>query len=266
MKTTVALGLLAAGALTGCAATTEPAAAGARTAADGSAGVNAPAASCHLAGPVQTVASRVYVPAGVEASVEDEQVSIRFARRSGRCESAHAFAVGSHFVSDEGPAECPNQHRGVVATSEGETLLAKESLDDAGSPRIDLSVVVHHVPSLLFGFVERDRGRVVERAFEPPEAGRVGGQRSPGLVPLPGERFLLMWVDGDAYGRQLRAQPVAGWGAAAGPVFDVSPPDASVIGAPSAAMARDGRGEVAFLASRGNGFDVLAAPIACVVR
>jgi hypothetical protein len=266
MKTTFALGLLAAGGLAGCAARTEPATAGARTAAHGSAGFDAPAVSCHLAGPLQTVASGVYVPAGVEASVEGEQVSIRFARRKGRCESVHALAVWSHFASDEGSAECPSQHRDVVATSEGETLLAKESRDDAGSPRIDLSVVVHDVPSLLFGFVGRDRSRVVERAFEPPEGGRVGGQRSPGLVSLPGERFLLMWVEGDSYGRQLRAQPVAGWGAAAGPVFDVSPPDASVIGAASAAMAKDGRGEVAFLASRGNGFDVLAAPIACVVR
>jgi hypothetical protein len=80
---------------------------------------------------------------------------------------------------------------------------------------------------------------------------------------LPGERFLRVWVDGDVEAHTLRAQPVTGRSAPAGPAFDLSPTDVSVIGQPSAVVGPDGRGVVAFLASNGSSFDVLATPIAC---
>jgi hypothetical protein len=263
MRTTFVLGTLTmVVGVAGC-ATAESARDGFRSAAEGSRVLERPATSCHVSGAAQTVASGVYVPAGVEASVEDDQVTIRFARRKAHCEAAYAPSIHGHFVRDEALAECPGERRDAVATSEGETLLAQESPDSAGQPHIELGVVVHDVPNLLFGFAGEGGRRVVHRDFEAPTGGRVGGQRSPGLVPLPGERFLLVWIDGDSSGRQLRAQPIAGWGDAAGPAFDVSPADVSVIGHPSAVVGADGRGVVTFLASSGDGFDVLATPIVC---
>jgi hypothetical protein len=220
-------------------------------------------AVCRISGPIQTVASGVYVPAGVEATVEDERVTIRFAHRKSRCEAARSSSLSGPFVLDEGPADCPGDHHDVVATSDGETLLARESQVGMQPPHIELGVVVHDVPNLLFASARAGHHHVVERAFEAPGGSVVDGQRSPGLVPLPNERFLLMWVDGDSSGRRLRAQPVAGWGEAVGPAFDVSSHEVSVIGRPSAVTAEDGRGVVAFLASNGRGFDVVATPIAC---
>jgi hypothetical protein len=196
--------------------------------------------------------------------MQEEEVTIRFARRKASCEAVRASSMSSEFVRDEAQAQCPGGDRDAVATSEGETLIARELRDGEGQSHIELGVVVDEVPSLLLGFAREGGRRVVHRAFDAPEGNHaMGGQRSPGLVPLPGERFLLLWSDGDSSGRQLHAQPVAGWGNAAGPAFDVSPRELSVIGQPSAVVAGDGRGIVAFLASSGHGFDVLATPIEC---
>jgi hypothetical protein len=204
------------------------------------------------------------VPAGVEARLDGGQATVLFARRKASCAVARALPTSGRSATDDPAGECPGDARDVSATSEGETILARESRPVGEAPHIVLGVVVHDVPSLL-GFSAGRPDRVVERAFAPPQPSP-DGEKNPGLAPLPGERFLLLWVDGDSEGRSLRAQPVAGWGTPVGPAFDLSPTDVSVIGRPSAAVGPDGRGVVAFLASSGSDFDVLATPIACEGR
>jgi hypothetical protein len=138
---------------------------------------------------------------------------------------------------------------------------------DATPPRVTLGVVVYDAPRTIFGFALEGRRHVIERTFEAPaRVVRSGGETNPALVPIAGERFLLTWVDGDIESHQLHAQVVAGWGTPVGAAIDLSPGDASVIGRPSAAVSADGHGIVAFLASNGHGFDVLATPVACVSK
>jgi hypothetical protein len=263
MNTKCVLGLLSAVGMAGC-ATSEGAGAAAARAPAAQAPLSASGSPCRVTGEARVVASHVYVPAGVEASLDDGRATIRFAPSKASCAVARALPTSGRFVTDGTAGECPGDARDVVATSEGETIIARESRPDGRAPHIELGVVVHDVPSLV-GFSARDPDRVVERAFAPPQASS-SGEKNPGLAPLPGERFLLLWVDGDSEGHSLRAQPVADWGTPVGPAFDLSPSDVSVIGRPSAAVGPDGRGLVAFLASSVSGFDVLATPIACEGR
>jgi len=263
MNTKCVLGLLSAVGMMGCATSGGAGAAPARLSA-GLSPLEAPGSLCRVTGEARVVASHVYVPAGVEARLDDGHATIRFAHRKGSCAVARALPTSGRFVTDDTAGECPADASDVVATSEGETILARESRRDGQTPHITLGVVVHDAPSLL-GFSVRGSDRVVERAFAPPQVSP-GGEKHPWLAPLPGERFLLLWVDGDSEGSSLHAQPVAGWGTPVGGAFDLSPSDVSVIGRPSAAVGPDGRGVVAFLASSGSGFDVLATPIACEGR
>jgi hypothetical protein len=194
---------------------------------------------------------------------------VRFAPRKGRCAEARAVSVAEGFVVDSSRTACRSavgDDEDVVATSEGETLLAREVRGDDHSARVQLGVVTYDEPRSFFGFATPGRKRVVERIFEAPAGGHGGGENSPGLVALPGQRFLLMWVDGNSEGYRLRAQPVAGWGQAIGQALDLSPSAVSVIGRPSGVVDDDGHGVVTFLASNGHGFDVLAAPITCDTR
>jgi hypothetical protein len=259
MNTKCVLGLLSAMGMAGC-ATSGGAGAGPARASAALTPRWASGSLCRVTGEAQVVASHVYVPAGVEARLDDGQATIRFAHRKASCAVARSLPTSSRFVTDE----CPRDAGDVVATSEGETILARESRRDGRAPHIELGVVVHDVPSLL-GFFAARPDRVVERAFAPAQASP-SGEKNPGLAPLPGERFLLLWVEGDSAEHSLRAQPVAGWGTPIGPVLDLSPSDVSVIGRPSAAVGPDGRGLVAFLASSRSGFDVRATPIACEGR
>ncbi len=259
------LGLLATVAVTGC-VTTEGAGQAPRSAASAPDGVAAaPVCRAEAARPI---ASGVYVPGGVAATLEEGRAVIRFAPRKGRCAEARAQSVTGTFVvvasrdaCRRGEADADDGN--VIATSDGETMLAKEVRGADHSSRVELGVVTYGAPRSFFGYATPGRRHVVERFFEAPAEGRGGGESHPGLVALPGERFLLMWLDGNAEGYRLRAQPVAGWGQPVGQALDLSPSDVSVIGRPSGAIGKDGRGMVTFLASNGHGFDVLAAPVTC---
>lgn len=213
---------------------------------------------CRVVGSSQVVASRAFVPAGVEASLRDGRVAIRFAHRNDECVAAGAVAGAA-----EARAQCPGRDSDAVATSQGETIIAREAAWGAArEPHVELGIVLSDAPRASLGFGEAPR-RLVERVFEPPRQTRIGGESSPGLAPLAGERFLLTWVDENPEGRGLHAQVVTGSGEAVGPALDLSPADVSVIGRASAVVGPDGRGSVAFLASNGRGFDVRATPIVC---
>jgi hypothetical protein len=170
--------------------------------------------------------------------------------------------IASADFGGEEPAECPEGDAPVVATSEGETMMARETTWDAAKhPRVELGVVVYDAPSVL-GFHSR-KPQLIERMFEPPQGTRVGGETSPGLAAVANERFLLTWVDENANGHRLHAQVVEKWGAAVGGPMDLSPADASVIGGASVVVGADGHGLVAYLASNGHGFDVLETAVVC---
>jgi hypothetical protein len=216
---------------------------------------------CKAAGPAQLVAPGVFVPAGVEARLENGEATVQFALHATRCAEAR-LSVDGWRRSDDGLGECPAKQHDVVATSDGETMLARQS-QDATLPRVTLGVVVYDAPRAVFGFAVEGRSHVVERTFEAPAGVHGSGETNPALVPIRGERFLLTWVDGDVESHRLHGQVVAGWGKPVGAALDLSPGDVSVVGRPSVVVGADGRGIVAFLASNGHGFDALATPIAC---
>ncbi len=229
--------------------------------------LGAPSSPCHVAGPSQIVASKVFVPAGVEATLEGGQMTVRFAHRKSRCVASRVLDGSGEPLAAESPAECPSKAPDVVATSEGETIIAREAAwGDARQPHVELGVVVYDAPRRFLGFSAEAPRQLVERIFEAPRETRFGGESSPGLAPIAGERFLLTWVDENPDGHGLHAQAVAGWGEAVGPALDLSPVDVSVIGRASAVVGPDGRGVVAFLASSEGRFDVRATPIACESR
>jgi hypothetical protein len=240
----------------GC-ASAGTAGAGAQTAARAA---DASASPCRVVGPSQVVASGDFVPAGVEAGIEDGRLTLRYAHSKTECVEASVLPSG-RVVRTHPSERCPGTGQDMVATSDGETLLAREALDDSRTPHVELGVVVYDTPHAFFGFALGAKHGLVETSFTPPE--RTGGERSPALAGFSGERFLLTWVDGNAEGHALRGQAVAGWGSPVGQVLDLSPADVSVIGHPSVALGPDGRGIVAFLASSEVGFDVRATPVAC---
>lgn len=215
---------------------------------------------CRAVGPARAVATHAFVPAGVQASAEGGGFTVRFAHRKADCVAASLGREG--LPTGEAVSECPGGESPAVATSGGETMLAKEAAG-AGRPGVSLDVLVYDTsPGALLGFVAGGPPRVVETSFD---AGSRPPSR-PGLVGLPGEQFLLTWVDGGIETHGAHAQVVAGWGRPVGPAFDLSPGDVSVIGRPTAAIGPDGAGVVAFLASNGHGFDVMATPVACEAR
>jgi hypothetical protein len=215
---------------------------------------------CRVVGPSQVVASGAFVPAGVETSVEDGRVTIRYAHRKAQCVEASVLESGQ-ISTAEFSAQCPGTGQDVLATSDGETLLAREALDETRTPHVELGVVVYDAPHAFVGFAVGAKHSLVETTFMPPA--RSGGEQAPALAPFSGERFLLTWIDGNPEGHALHAQAVAGWGSPVGPVLDLSPDNVSVLGRPSAVLGPDGRGVVAFLASNGHGFDVRATPVSC---
>jgi hypothetical protein len=242
----------------GCAAN-ESAAVGPKAGGETATGGGSPL--CHVAGPSEVVASHVYVPAGVEAQPGAGGVRIRFAHRKAQCFEAGVLAMSGARVGGETPGECPGAAGDVVATSGSETMLARQA-SSGSRPYVELGVVVYDAPRNVFGFRAGHGDQVVPRIFAPPEV-TPGGETDPGLVPLPGGRFLLTWADRTTESRSLHAQPVAGWGEPAGPALDLSPSDVSVIGQASTVVDPDGRGLVAYLASSDSGFDVRVTPIAC---
>src|SRR5258708_7041673 len=78
---------------------------------------------------------------------------------------ARADIASADFGGEE-PAQCPEGDAPVVATSEGETMMAREATWDAAKhPRVELGVVVYDAPSVL-GF-HSQKPQLIERMFEP---------------------------------------------------------------------------------------------------
>jgi hypothetical protein len=174
------------------------------------------AAVCHATGSAKVLARRVFVPGGVEASVQDGTFSIKFATAASRC------AAVDWRTASEGPrpASCPEAgaHTTARADSSDETMLAWES-HDAEEPHITLGVVTYDAPHAFFGVGIEGKKHIVERTFYAPGATRGAGEMAPQLAPLGHDRFLLAWVDGNVESHELRAQSVVGWGDSLGPAM-----------------------------------------------
>lgn len=225
---------------------------------------NEPAArqTCFAVAAPRVLASHVFVPDGVQVQSQDDGFAIRFAQARSTCVTLEAPSATGPFAPSRKAPACPERSGEIAATSDGETMLASES-GDAESPHVLLGVLTYDIPLApsTAHVVGSSRG-IAWHVFQPLSVAATG-ERSPKLVSLGEERFLLLWVEGDSQKHQLRAQPVGGWGSAIGPAIDVSLPDMDVIGSPSAAVTPKGQGMVAFLASGEHGFDLVAAPIAC---
>ena len=102
----------------------------------------------------------------------------------------------------------------------------------------------------------------VPETFTPPAGGKGEQAMSPSLAALPGGRFLFVWTEGPASGHDVRALTFGPDGKPIGAPLVIS--NAGVnAGQGQAAVTATGQGVVAFLESGGNGFQVVATPIAC---
>jgi hypothetical protein len=98
--------------------------------------------------------------------------------------------------------------------------------------------------------------------FTPPSGGKGEQAMSPSLAALPGGRFLFVWTEGPASGHDVRALTFGADGKPLGAPLVIS--NAGInAGQGQAAVTASGQGVVAFLESGGNGFQVVATPIAC---
>jgi hypothetical protein len=221
-------------------------------------------ATCRVLDP-RVVSTGAFVPAGVEARLEGKSVVARFSHRASGCVEATAYGSWTP-LGLESPASCPSGARDVMAAGDSETMVAREWHVGSEAPRLKLGVVVFDATTkFLVGFQgAHARDQIVDTSFEPVVDEHGEGAAGPGLAALAGNRFLVTWVDGDVEGgHAAHAQIVEGWGSPVGPQLTLSPPDVSVIGRTSAVMRPDGVGAVLYLASSGNGFDVMATPIEC---
>jgi hypothetical protein len=100
------------------------------------------------------------------------------------------------------------------------------------------------------------------RAFNPPAGGLGAPFMSPGVTSLGGGRFLVVWTEGAVSSHQVRAQTIDAKGAFVGDALLVSA-DGANAGQGQGAIGTDGRGVVAYLASSGKNFEVVATPITC---
>ncbi|HEY6463491.1 MAG TPA: hypothetical protein VIY73_25160, partial [Polyangiaceae bacterium] len=98
--------------------------------------------------------------------------------------------------------------------------------------------------------------------FHPPAGGKGEQAMSPGITALPGGRFLLVWTEGPTSAHDVRALTLTSDGKPLGAPLVISNPGVNA-GQGQAAVASSGQGAVAFLESGGNGFQVVATPIAC---
>jgi hypothetical protein len=218
-------------------------------------------AACHATGATRVLARRVFVPAGVQASMQDGAFSVGYAADSSHCLTVEWPSGTSHVQ----PGSCAGSSGKTAARDPGdETMLAWESKDASGS-HVTLGVATSDAPRAFFGFGIAGSRHVVEHTFRPLGATR-GGETAPALAPIGHDRFLLAWVDGDTESHQLRAQSVVGWGDPLGPSMVLSPAEASVIGHPSVVVAPTGYGLVSYVASIEGEFDVLATPVACAMN
>jgi hypothetical protein len=94
-------------------------------------------------------------------------------------------------------------------------------------------------------------------------AGGLGEQAmSPALAGMSGGRFLMVWTEGPVASHQVRALTLSSDGTALGSPLTISAEGVNA-GQGQAAILADGRGVVAFLASDGTGFEVVANPVVC---
>lgn len=100
------------------------------------------------------------------------------------------------------------------------------------------------------------------RTFALPAGGKGGPAMSPALAALREKGFLLVWSEGPAAARGVRAVTLTGSGETVGEAMDLSSVGANA-GQPQAALTASGRGVVAFLQSAGNAFELVATPVTC---
>jgi hypothetical protein len=98
--------------------------------------------------------------------------------------------------------------------------------------------------------------------FTPPAGGKGDQAMSPGLAAIPGRRFLLVWTEGPTSRHDVRALTLSADGAILGAPLNISSEGVNA-GQGQASVTASGKGLVAFLESIDDGFQVLAAPIAC---
>lgn len=219
------------------------------------------AAACHTTGATKVLARRVFVPAGVQATMQDGAFTVGYAADSSHCLTVEWPSGTSHLQ----PGSCSASNGKTAARDAGdETMLAWESHDATG-PYVALGVSTSDAPRAFFGFGIAGSRHLVERPLHPLGATR-GTETAPALAPIGHDRFLLAWVDGNTESHQLRAQSVVGWGDPLGPSMVLSPAEASVIGHPSVVVAPTGYGLVSYVASIEGEFDVLVTPVACAMN
>lgn len=217
---------------------------------------------CRVTAPPHVVASRVFVPEGVDVETQSRGFAIHFAQTKSRCMTLHSPLASGPFAASDKSTACPEKSDDNEVTSDAETMLASES-GDAQVPHILLGVMTYDVPLAPGRNGVGSTTGIAWHLFQPPPSVGSGGEGRPKLVSLGHERFLLLWVEGGSEKHQLRAEALAGWGNAVGPAIDVSSPEMDVVGRPGAAVGPDGEGVVAFLNSGAHGFDLMATPIAC---
>jgi hypothetical protein len=98
--------------------------------------------------------------------------------------------------------------------------------------------------------------------FVPPAGGKGEQAMSPALSALSGGRFLLVWTEGPTSGHDVRALTFSLDGHPIGAPLAVSS-ESMNAGQGQAAVNATGQGVIAFLESRGDGFEVAATSIAC---
>jgi hypothetical protein len=100
------------------------------------------------------------------------------------------------------------------------------------------------------------------RTLEIPEGGLGEQAMSPSVASLGGGRFMLAWMEGPVSNHQVRAQSFGADGAPSGAAISASPSGVNA-GNPQVTVGPDGKGLVAFLAAKGKGYEVEAAPVSC---
>jgi hypothetical protein len=207
---------------------------------------------CRVTGRPTVLAKHVFVPRGVEARAHEGGFEVRFATAPTHCRSVQ-WPLQS-VADDAQEALCPGDPGVYEAIAEVDVKGASPSPRPTGLLGITVTA-----PS-----VGRDKtGTLLQHSVLRVLPGRLPDAATTGLTPIGSDRFLRLVVDGDYESHRLRAQVVASSGDAMGRTFDVSPPEDAVIGVPSAAIDANGDGVIAYLASRGDEFYTLAAPVAC---
>jgi hypothetical protein len=216
---------------------------------------DASSSPCRVTGRPIVVATRVFVPRGVEARVHEGGFEVRFAMTARRCLGVD---MGS-ARDDVREAPCPVLSGASNAIAEVET--ANTSRTDVAADRSLLGIAVTTSPAR-----GSEAGGAPGRGALQVLLGGVVDPGTPDRAAIGGGRFLRLSVEGGYERHQLRAQVFADRGDAMGSSFDISPPEGSVIGHASAIFDANGEGLVAYLASTDVELDVLATPVACTMR